>query len=224
LNQRPAPSPAQAALQQVEAARYALLRRLAYPMRHQVVVHLQPIGMLTEVLERRLRAPAPDLPQVADGVTRINGLSKSAVADVLDLITWLAPPAGATVTLEDAAQEALALLRSNFSFRGLDLRSEVGGAPQRIGQSAVRMVLCGALLAVADTAEAPAQVVLAAEPGEDVVHLRITVRRTGGEGALGGELPYRPLHWSDVQALARAEDVSVERTDSGAALSFPTLD
>lgn len=193
-------------------------------MRHQVVVHLQPIGMLTEVLDRRLRAAAPDLQQVADGVARINSLSKSAVADVLDLITWLAPPAGATVALQDAAQEALTLLRSNFSFRNLNLKSEVGTAPQPIGQSASRMVLPAALIALADAAEPPGDVVLTAQPGEDVVHLRIELRRTQGEGPMGGELPYRPLHWSDVQALARAEDVDLERTDSGAVLTFPTLD
>ncbi len=40
----------------VEAARYALLRRLAFAMRHHMVVHLQPIGMSTELMERRLNA------------------------------------------------------------------------------------------------------------------------------------------------------------------------
>src|SRR6185369_7993641 len=44
-----------------EAARYALLRRLAPSMRHHLVVNLQPIGMIYEVMDRRLRAPEPAL-------------------------------------------------------------------------------------------------------------------------------------------------------------------
>ena len=46
------PHPAAAA----EAARYALIRRLAPSMRHHLVVNLQPIGMIYEVMDRRLRA------------------------------------------------------------------------------------------------------------------------------------------------------------------------
>ena len=42
-----------------DAARYALLRRLAPSIRHHLVVNLQPIGMIYEVLDRRLRAPRP---------------------------------------------------------------------------------------------------------------------------------------------------------------------
>ena len=42
---------------EAEAARYALLRRLAPSMRHHLVVNLQPIGMIYEVMDRRLRAP-----------------------------------------------------------------------------------------------------------------------------------------------------------------------
>ena len=56
--QRPAVGPASSL---AEAARYALLRRLAPSMRHHLVVNLQPIGMIYEVMDRRLSAPEPDL-------------------------------------------------------------------------------------------------------------------------------------------------------------------
>ena len=55
------PSPQQYPSPRAEAARYALLRRLASSMRHHLVVNLQPIGMIYEVMDRRLRAPVPDL-------------------------------------------------------------------------------------------------------------------------------------------------------------------
>src|SRR6478672_6971856 len=91
------PSPAEASLMRVESARYALLRRLSFAMRHNLVMHLQPIGMVTEVMERRLRAASPDLAQIHDGMSKINSFSKAAVQSCLDVITWLAPEPGATM-------------------------------------------------------------------------------------------------------------------------------
>ena len=160
---------AQAGLLRVEAARYALLRRLAFSIRHQMVAHLQPIGMVTELLERRLRAPAPDLAQVHDSVAKINGLSKAAAQDCLDVITWMAPEPGVTVTAQDVLQDTVALLRGNFSFRGFTFRNEVQDAPQAIGRAAARMLVPAALLALTDPMEGPGEVVLQARPGEDTL-------------------------------------------------------
>jgi hypothetical protein len=61
--------------QSAEAARYALLRRLAPSMRHHLVVNLQPIGMIYEVMERRLRADPPDLHEVHESAQKINGFA-----------------------------------------------------------------------------------------------------------------------------------------------------
>jgi hypothetical protein len=105
----------------VEAARYALLRRLAYAMRHHMVVHLQPIGMITEVMERRLRMPAPDIGQVHESMDKINGFSRAAVQSCLDVVSWLAPEPGVAIGLDAGVQECVAMLRSNFSFRGFAL-------------------------------------------------------------------------------------------------------
>jgi len=217
-------SAAEANLMRVEAARYALLRRLAFAMRHQLVMHLQPIGMVTEVMERRLRATVPDLAQVHDGMTKINSFSKAAVQECLDVITWLAPEPGATVAFEAGVQECMTLLRSNFSFRGFTVRSEVEAVPQQVGKSAMRMVLPGALVALADTTTAPAIIVLAASADGDVVRLELRVQRTEGELLPGGEQPYRPMKWDEVQAMARAEDVEVRCEGDGAVLEFPILE
>lgn len=216
-------SPAEANLMRVEAARYALLRRLSFAMRHELVMHLQPIGMVTEVMERRLRAPSPDLAQVHDGMTKISTFSKAAVNSCLDVITWLAPEPGATLPLQDGVQQVMTLLRSNFSFRGFALRSEVEGAPQPVGKSALRMLLPGTLVALSDLTEAPADLVLRAVAGDDVVRLEVQVHRTQGDPGPTGELPYRPMKWSEIEALARAEDVELSRNEAGAVLAFPVL-
>src|SRR5438309_11363958 len=71
------PSPA------AEAARYALLRRLAPSMRHHLVVNLQPIGMVYEIMDRRLRAEQPNLADVHEGAQKMNAYARSALAACL---------------------------------------------------------------------------------------------------------------------------------------------
>lgn len=208
----------------VESARYALLRRLSFAMRHNLVMHLQPIGMLTEVMERRLRSPTPDLGQVHDGMGKINKSSKAAVQSCLDVISWLAPEPGATMSVQDGVQDCMALLRSNFSFRGFNVRSEVESAPQPVGKSALRMLLSGVLVALSDDTQAPADMTLRAGGDADVVRIDVRVERTQGDAGPMGELPYRPMKWTEIEALARSEDVELERNDAGAVLTFNVLE
>jgi len=215
---------AQNSLMLVESARYALLRRLAFSIRHQMVAHLQPIGMVTELLERRLRAPSPDLAQVHDSVAKINGLSKAAAQDTLDVITWMAPEPGATVPLEEAVKDTVALLRGNFSFRGFSFRSEVQDLPQPVARAAARMLLPAALLALTDPMQGPAEVSITARAGEDTVAVDLAVRRTEGEDTFENQLSYRAIQWHEVQALAGAEDVELAHGEDRATLTFPVLE
>ena len=215
---------AQNSLMLVESARYALLRRLAFSIRHQMVAHLQPIGMVTELLERRLRAPSPDLAQVHDSVAKINGLSKAAAQDTLDVITWMAPEPGATVPLDTAIKDTVALLRGNFSFRGFTLRSEVQEQPQPVGRGAARMLLPAALLALTDTVQGPAEIVITTRPGEDMVGVDLALQPTEAEGTFENQLSYRAITWPEVQALCAAEDVELAHGEGRATLTFPVLE
>jgi hypothetical protein len=217
-------SPAQNSLMLVESARYALLRRLAFSIRHQMVAHLQPIGMVTELLERRLRAPSADLVQVHDSVTKINGLSKAAAQDCLDVITWMAPEPGVTVALDEAVKDTVSLLRGNFSFRGFNLKADGEALPQPVGRAAVRMLLPAALLALTDDREGPAEVTISVRPGEDVMVVELRVQRSEGENDFESQLSYRALQWHEVEAMARAEDVELTHADDTATLSFPVLE
>ena len=215
---------AQNSLMLVESARYALLRRLAFSIRHQMVAHLQPIGMVTELLERRLRAPSPDLVQVHDSVAKINGLSKAAAQDTLDVITWMAPEPGATAPPGAGGQDTVTPPRGHFTLRGFSLRGEVQEQPQPVGRAAARMLLPAALLALTDTLEGPADVVIETRLGEDVVIVDLTVRRTQADGTFENQLSYRAIQWHEVNALAGAEDVQLAYGEERATLTFPILE
>jgi hypothetical protein len=211
----------QAADRMVEAARYTLLRRLAYAMRHHMVVHLQPIGMITEVMERRLKSPSPDLAQVHESMAKINGFSRAAVQSCLDVVSWLAPEDGAQVPLDAGVQECVALLRSNFNFRGFTLKDEVGSAPAPVVRAGLRNVLPAALLALTDGTTSPADVVISAELQERQARLALRLRRNDGSAGFAGDPPYRLLEWSEVQALAAADDIAFERDGESVHLTVP---
>lgn len=204
----------------VEAARYALLRRLAHAMRHHMVVHLQPIRMITEVVERRLRSPAPDLAQVQESMNKINAFSKSAVQSCLDVVSWLAPEDGALVAVDAGVQECVALLRSNFNFRGFTLKDEVGSAPAMVARAGLRNVLPAGLLALADGASSPADLVISAKLQPRHAVLSMSLHATDGSAGFAGDAPYRLLEWADVQAIAQAEGIGIERNGNQVRLTF----
>jgi len=207
--------------QRVEAARYALLRRLALAMRHHMVVHLQPMGMITELVERRLQTPNPDLAQIQDSMGKIHELSRAAVDSCLDVVTWLAPVPGAKVTLDEGAQEVLGLLRSNFSFRGFPLAETLGGVTVEVPRSCVRHVLPAVLLALTDRAPPPAQVQVTTLEADGQGIVTVQVQPRAGDPGFPGNHPYRLLDWQEVELLAFAEGVAVTREGAKATLNFP---
>ena len=205
----------------VEAARYALLRRLAFAMRHHMVVHLQPIGMITEVMERRLQSPSPDLGQMRESMIKINGYSRAAVQSCLDVVSWLAPEDGATVALDVGVDECLALLRSGFAFRGFTLKDEVGGVSLPVARAGLRNVLPACLLALTDRAASPADVVLTAQPGSGQAVLTVAVRPGQGSPGFAGDALYRLLEWHEVEALARADGIALDRSGEQIRITIP---
>lgn len=213
LNESPAPQPIAGlpAVRLAEAARYALLRRLAPSMRHHLVVNLQPIGMIYEVMDRRLKAPEPNLAEVHDSAHKINGFAKAALHSCLDVVTWLAPDEEVLTTAEAGVRECLGLVATSLTFRGYAMRNEVAGIPGEIRRSPLRNVLTALLMHATDQNPAPADIVLAAEAGADGLTLTLTLRPTEGEPTFTGEPAYRRLDWADVEALAAAESVQLAR-------------
>src|SRR5512133_2758451 len=187
-----------------EAARYALLRRLAPSMRHHLVVNLQPIGMIYEVMDRRLRAAEPDLSEVHDSAHKINGFARAALNSCLDVVSWLAPDGDVTTTAVDGVRECLGLLATSLTFRGYSLRNDVSAIPGDIRRSAIRNVFTAALIHVTDENAAPADLGLAAQGDALGLVLVLTLRPKEGESGFSPEPPYRPLKWDDIRALAAA--------------------
>jgi hypothetical protein len=199
---------------EAEAARYALLRRLAPSMRHHLVVNLQPIGMIYEVMERRLRGAQPDLAHVQESASKINGFARAALNSCIDVVSWLAPDDSVAVAVQPCVRECTALLATSFSFRGYALRNEVEHIPGQVRRSAVRTLVTGALIFTTDHLPPSTELVLTAEPEDAGVVLGIATRENTGDKGFATEPGYRKLQWHDLQALAAAEGAAIDR-DAG---------
>ena len=209
------PSPA------AEAARYALLRRLAPSMRHHLVVNLQPIGMIYEVMERRLRAPTPDLAHVQDSASKINGFAKAALQSCIDVVGWLAQDDAATTPVADAMRECTLLLATSLSFRGYALRNEAGTLTGTVCRSAIRNLLTGALVYCTDHWPGPADLQLASEAQVDAAVVTIALRATQADKGFSAEANYRKITWADLEAMAAAEGATIAQHDHVVELRFP---
>lgn len=202
-------------LEAAEAARYALLRRLAPSMRHHLVVNLQPIGMIYEVMDRRLRAPQPDLANVHDSAHKINGFARAALSSCLDVVSWLAPEEGASCSAADGARECAGLLATSLSFRGYTLRNEVQELAGAVGRSAMRNLLTAVLIHATDESPPPVDIVVRAQALQSGALLTVSLEPGSGDKGFAAEAGYRHLDWDDVQALAAAEGVELRREDAG---------
>ena len=194
-----------------ESARYALLRRLAPSMRHHLVVNLQPIGMVYEVMDRRLKSPSPDLAGVHDGAQKINGFARAALASCLDVVSWLAPEEGATVSVDEGVRECSSLLATSLGFRGYALRREVSGVSAKVRRTAIRSLLTATLIHITDELEPPCELVLTGASEARGARLLLTIRCADDDPGFVTEAGYRKLLWEDIEALGAAESVEVER-------------
>jgi hypothetical protein len=205
-----------------EAARYALLRRLAPSMRHHLVVNLQPIGMIYEVMDRRLRAAEPNLAQVQESAGKINGFAKAALASCIDVIGWLAPDDAAAATPGEVVRECCGLLATSLSFRGYALRNEVPEVGGTVRRSAIRTLLSAALLHLADSRPAPGEITLHGAAEADGARVTVAFQPVPADRPhMAAELNYRAIAWEDLEALAAAEGVPVAREGERIVLHFP---
>ena len=209
---------------QAEAARYALLRRLAPSMRHHLVVNLQPIGMIYEVMDRRLRATSPDLAHLQESANKINGFAKAALIAGIDVVSWLAPDDSVGITVDEAVRECAALLATSLSFRGYALRNGVAHLSRRVRRSGARSVLSGVLIHCTDHVPAPADLELAAEAEAEAARLTVTARPAQGDKGFTGEPAYRKIAWADLEALAAADGVDLRREGDSIVLRLPWME
>ena len=77
---------------------------------------------------------------------------------------------------------------------------------------------------MSDSTPAPADFTISAVADGEFLRLQIASRATDGSPPDPMDSSYRKLAWSDVEALAGAEDVTLTRADDQVTLEFVILD
>ena len=196
-----------------EAARYALMRRLLPAIRHNLAGTLQPIGMMSAMLEKRIKSAAPDMAQMAKNTQALTALSREAAATSQNLMTWLAPRDNDMTAVSSAVDESFGLMATELSFRGFCLENQAAQATAKLPKGMLRSVFTASLIALTDMAGEPANVVVSIDGEADDMRLCIKTASLGNKQpfVLSSPMPvYRSLQWADVQALADAEGVNVD--------------
>lgn len=204
------------------AARHDILRRLAPPLRHDMVVPLQSLGMMAEALSARLERGAINADDLQGMVSKLNRLSRQAVATCVDVSTWMQPSEDDAVSVRDGVAECLRLLSTSLSFRGFDLRAEPVEGDFDVSRFALRFLLPAAIFTLADAAPGPGDIVLHTELA--ATHAVVAVDyQPQAEGSFTQlhESGDTPLSWPEVQALAAEEGVELLRQHAGIILRLP---
>jgi hypothetical protein len=205
----------------VEAARYALLRRLAPAFRHSMVGGLHPIELIAEAADRRLQTAVPDLANARENLDRIKKLSRSAVLSCTNVTNWLAPEDGAFTMLGEGIDECMALLNSDFNMRGFAIRNEAREIGVDVSRTALRNVLTASLIVATDAAPRPADLVLTTELSQGHVLVSILVCPAERAACFADPAVYRSLDWSDVGVLAQSESVDLSHQGDRVTMRYP---
>ena len=212
--------PADVSVQQIEAARYAVLRRLAPCLRHHMVRPLQPIGLIYGVMHHKLSAAQPDLPSVRQEAEKINEFAKAALEECMDMSTWLAPEPGVAIDVESGVRECVGLMATMLHFCGFRVVNEVEELPAEVLRDALRMVLGAALFELTDAMDERATVTIHAHASPSDVTITLQAELIGDGQLDRYDDGYRKLVWSDVQALAQSEQVGLSRQGRQVTLCF----
>ena len=212
-----------------EASRYALLRRLAPAIRHQMAGSFQPVTMMAAIIEKRLLAATPDLPALAKTSGEVRALATAATRSSLDLMAWIAPDAEARVALGKGIQDAVHLVATELSFRGFMFVNQTEGLATEVALHQVRGVFVAGLLALTDAAASAGNVlVTAGRDGQDMV---VTMALAAADPAAAASAPseefhvglatYRQLDWDDVEAIATADGVALKHAATTLEMRLP---
>ena len=194
-----------------EAASYAVLRRIAPALRHDVAGFMQPVGMLVMVLQRRVQMPEPDLPVIAKNVISISALAKEATTGCMNVMDWMASREDACISMCAGVDEVVRLLALELSGHGLSASHDMAEGQMRLPRRFFRSVLAAALLAWCD--QTPGAGVLRITGWSDASEAELKLQFEADGTALPSDAVHRqrPIGWDDAEALARACGATVSR-------------
>lgn len=201
-----------------EAARYALMRRIAPAIRHNLAGSIQPVAMTAALLKRRLQKPDIDRAVLEKTAGDMAVLARESATAVVESMTWFAPVAQTAVALAKGIGECVHLLSTPLSFQGFEIdrkalneTTEASGA--LVLRDSLRSVFSCTLLAMSDSATlagVTGTFVIELLPSDDCVSVQIGLENTQAASTLEISQIFRHLRCEDAVALAAVENVQLQ--------------
>jgi hypothetical protein len=178
--------------------------------------------MMAEALSARMDRGTVAQEDLQSSVSKLNRLSRQAVARCLEVCTWMEPGEDDNIALREGVSEVVRLLSTSLNFRGFDLRTEMADGEFDVSRSAVRFLLAAAILTLADAAPGPGEIAVRTEPSSShgVVAVEYQPQPEGAFTQLH-ESGDAPLSWPEVQALAVQHNVELLRSGQAIILRLP---
>lgn len=200
-------------LQRLEAARYALLMRMAPALRHGLMGQMQALQFLGELLLRHSR-PGKDPADAAATLAKMPEQTKLAIARCHELTRWLHVSDKDFAPVDAIVADVRHLVDTEMSLRGIQVHDQCTGVDTRVARKSMTEVITAALLALADATPGAADFTLHASADHGEVEVAI-VRSAERDADMPPAPAYRHLSWSDVQTLAEAGDLACGVVDDG---------
>ncbi|MBA2673133.1 hypothetical protein [Ramlibacter sp.] len=206
-----------------EAARNVLLRRLTPALKHDMVVNLQAVSMLTEMLGARLERGTALAQDMQSSIAKLNRLARDAVGDCLRVASWLDVADDDAVPLHQAVADCAALLTGNLNFHGFQLSNHVVETGFEVSRSGARALVAASLMLLVDTAPQHCEIMIHAEVSASDALLLLSCVPLEHEPfhAAPQEGTPLPIEWADVQALALSAGAAAARDGQQIQLRLP---
>lgn len=202
----------------VEAARYALYRRVLPVLRHGLVGELQSVQFAVNLAKH---ACGRGMNETQDAILRIAEQAHAAVGRGQAITDWLRPDLGATMTVGEAVHACLDLVGTEWSLRGIEVDASVPAANEVVKAVPFREVVAAMLVAIGDSAAGAADVTLTVRRRGDNVMVSLRARAAPRDGDGARVSLYRDVRWTDVGALARAHGITWARRGDHALARIP---
>lgn len=204
------------------AAQQDILRRLTPLLRAEMLVRLECLGMLAEAVNARMDRGAAAPGVLQESVPKLNRLSREAVAQCVEVCSWMAPEEDEVVVLREGVAQLVRLLSTSLNFRGFELRIEDGEDDVHVNRTALRFLLTAAILTLADGARGPGDLALHIE--RSATHGVVTVSYQPRQDAAFTQLHEAgetPLSWTELQAFAAQHACEMVRNGRAIVLRLP---
>ena len=214
-----------------EAANYAVLQRIAPALHHDVAGLMQPVSILTAVLQKRMQLPEPNLQDIAKNLSSVSNMAKEATTGCVIAVGWINTSENRCVNLHNSVDQATQLLSMELSAAGLKVDNDIANQDRSVPQIYFRSVVVGALLAFCDqsTTGGTLRLKIQAQPKDtnkpDQLLLSIVHGNTNRVSSHADVIrKSRCIDWADVQAMADWLSVTMVQGDGWVAMDIASPD